>query len=513
MRLFTVLLLSTLPGCFGMHERAGDGSSPRSPLDSGPLAFVDGGSPPITMSCVDSGYTGNGGCNTLEQIDAGPQSPPPPDGVDVALVASPSWTLAPGETAFADFDGDGLDDIVLGSHDTPFGGSVASNASVIVVYGRRGGLRGTYSLDVPDAQLFGDTDEPGQRSERAMATGDFDGDGIDDIALATAGTVTEGTVIIAFGRRARVTGAGGIDGLGLRLRLFRTVREIALSRAGDLDGDGIDDLFVRVVEQDDTVHLFVLHGNADHGPDTDRAFAPDTTFRVTASTVTLGLGTAAGDLDGDGHDDALVVLTDDVRNEVRVLYGPFTGRDVSIEMAAARVPTAADFGGMLGGFDANGDGLSDFAVSTATADGDAVAVFFGSRRRLAGTVSLSDAAAILTAASADARLDTAIAAGDVDGDGRSDLLLGSPGFEGGAGRTDRVLGPPTTRSLGAADRSWIGGNPSDASGLHWGQALGAGVAQNGDFDGDGHADALFSAPTVFAPEPFDTVYLVYGSTR
>jgi len=152
--------------------------------------------------------------------------------------------------AVGDIDGDGHDDIALG------GGSVS------VVYGSRGGLTGVgserWNQDSPGVKdaielkpVYDQEGEP-EGFGNALAIGDFDDDGRGDLAVGVWDEVTPsgGAVNVLYGTRSGLTAVGdqfwhqdvpGIagvsaanDGFGYSLA------------AGDLDGDGADDLAISV---------------------------------------------------------------------------------------------------------------------------------------------------------------------------------------------------------------------------------------------------------------------------
>src|SRR5690606_26188089 len=157
--------------------------------------------------------------------------------------------------AAGDFDGDGYDDLAAG---VPFeDDGVAWDAGAVnVIYGSAAGLTATGSQlwtqesgDVPSAS------EETDRFGFAVAVGDFDGDGYDDLAVGVLGEDDNaGAAIVLFGAAAGLTaeesqfwmqGTGGLPGESELGDHFSS----ALA-AGDFDGDGRDDLTVGVPYED-----------------------------------------------------------------------------------------------------------------------------------------------------------------------------------------------------------------------------------------------------------------------
>jgi hypothetical protein len=157
--------------------------------------------------------------------------------------------------AAADFDADGHADLAIGA-DFDRTGDVYDAGAVVAVYGSASGfdparsdLWTQDSPGVPDAAEFGDW------FGCALATGDFDGDGSADLAIGVSGESatspsSAGAVNVLYGSPAGLTGAGaqlwhqdvpGIPGA------FEVDDHFGYAlAAGDLDGDGADDLAIGV---------------------------------------------------------------------------------------------------------------------------------------------------------------------------------------------------------------------------------------------------------------------------
>lgn len=293
------------------------------------------------------------------------------------------------------------------------------------------------SLADADYKLVGES-----RSDEVTyvtGVGDVDGDGLPDLAAAAAGS----------GAAYVVTSASlGPSPMSLSAAPFRfsgaastDVLTVSTGPLGDVDGDGLSDLLLVAPGND--------AGGDDHGavyllPASALAAGRQDVDTVAAATW---YGEASGDLDEVGH----------------------TGADV------------------------DGDGLADVVVTARqSATGGFAAgkvyLFFAGRGLTGG--SLSTAPYIFVGEEeVDQAGCSAASAGDVDGDGTDDLLIGALGAKTYKGATYLLLGSGLTGSgtvdLSAADYVFVGEAPGDVSGVQ--------VAGLPDVDGDGRSDVLIGA--------------------
>ena len=249
-----------------------------------------------------------------------------------------------------DFDGDGIDDLVVGVEfeDLP----TDSEGIVHVFYGDpagafpwSGATEESWSQDSADVD---DVAEAGERFGRSLASGDFDGDGEDDLAVGVLedidGEDNAGGVAVLYG------GSGGLSGVGDQL--WSQAGAIAdtpegfdqLSTAlaaGDFDGDGADDLAIGVAGEgpaggpESAGAVNVIYGLRFFGLDSPRnqIFDQETPGIAGTAEFADGFGDvlAVGDFNADGRDDlAIGVPREDVGSAseagiVQVLYGSSNG--------------------------------------------------------------------------------------------------------------------------------------------------------------------------------------------
>ena len=374
----------------------------------------------------------------------------------------------------------------------------------------------------------------------ALASGDFDGDGIEDFAIAAPRRLTDevaGRVYVIKGDPVMLYMT---DLTGLR-QFGRLITVIGPGRVSDtyfgesllfldFDNDGREDLVIGSPRAGEGGEVCVLYGReftsativADEVPTTDTLFA---VIEAQEPGDRLGAALAAGDLSGDGRGDLVVgaSLADSAGQDVGKLYA-FFGADrdttaglplpsrVALTTSAATLivvgPNANEaMGSAVAVGDFDGDGLDDVAVGAPFASSDSHAgvgktyLLYNDGKLTTGPeVIVPDSAtsgvAVFIGPTANARVGSSLAAGQFDGDGLDDLFVGVPTIEseGGpqvTGAVFAVLG----RDASERPHGEIllnGGPGSVAPDLtiwagDWGDRLGHDMAL-GQFDGSGGLD-------------------------
>jgi Ca2+-binding RTX toxin-like protein len=460
-----------------------------------------------------------------------------------------------------DVNGDGFDDLIVGAQ-----GANNSSGSSYVVFGKAGGFTSTIEL----SSLNGTTGfrlrgvaMDDQSGFSAASAGDVNGDGFDDLIVGAVsadpgGNTSAGSSYVVFGKAGGFASSLALSSLngttGFRLDgVAEYDQSGTVASAGDVNGDGFDDLIVGAGGagpggRAGAGSSYVVFGKAGGFASTLALSALNGTngFRldgVTAWDLSGYSVASAGDVNGDGFDDLIVGARqadpggNNAAGSSYVVFGKAGGFTSTIALSSLNGTTgfrldgaaANDSSGwsVASAGDVNGDGFDDLIVGAISADpgGRAGAgssyVVFGKAGGFASTLALSSLNGTTGfrldgVAGMDGSGYSVASAGDFNGDGFDDLIVGAagadPGGNASAGSSYVVFGKAGGFASTLALSSLNGTNGFRLDGVALGDQSGSSVASAGDVNGDGFDDLIVGANQA-DPDDNDAAgssYVVFG---
>ncbi|WP_181234340.1 FG-GAP repeat protein [Enhygromyxa salina] len=461
-------------------------------------------------------------------------------GVQPEGLVSPVGAGGSSAGARADFNGDGYDDLAIGTPGEALGSNLPWAGAVNVLYGSGTGLTvvGNQLWHQDSAGVDGAA-EPGDGFGATLAVGDFNADGFADLAI---GAPYESIGMLANGGAVNVLyGSGaGLTATGNQLWHQDSANILGAAEADDLFGwaltsadfnnDGYHDLAIGVPAEDigglaDAGAVNVIYGSA-----AGLSAAGNQIWHQDISGVgggaepgdSFGSALAAGDFNSDGHADLAIGVPEEdlamIANAgmVNVLYGTNMGLSAtgdqiwhqnSLGILGAGEP-GDEFGRALAVGDFDNDGYADLAVGVPnegvglTSQAGAVNTIYGSTAGLNEAddqIWHQNSGGILGVAEGIDHFGRSLAAGDFDDDGRDDLAIGVPGedlegatTEADAGAVNLLYGSDI--GLAAVDNQLWHQNSGGVLGVAESfDALGSALTV-GDFDADGSMDLAIGVP-------------------
>ena len=451
-----------------------------------------------------------------------------------------------------DVNGDGFDDVIIGAPLADPNGS-ESGASY-VVFGRASGfnpvldlssLNGNTGFRVDGATTY-------DRSGRSVSgAGDVNGDGFDDLIVGARLTDQNGysygysngagASYVVFGKASGFSAAlnlsdlDGSNGFRLDGKLAYSASGHSVSNAGDVNGDGFDDLIVgapdpiAMVPEDEYLRSgdsYVIFGKASgFSAALDLSSLDGSTgFHLDGvSGDHLGNSvSSAGDVNGDGFADVIVGAAGyaspngHYSGSSYVVFGQATGFAATLDLSSLDGTNGFRLDGAAGDHlgnsvssagDVNGDGFTDVIVGAPYADPNgefsgSSYVVFGQASGFSATLNLSS-----LDGSNGFRVDGAVAqdfsgislssAGDVNGDGFDDLIIGATGTTNpngnGSGSSYVVFGKAAGFSATLNLSSLNNSNGFRLDGEAVRDFSGSSVSSAGDVNGDGFDDLIVGA--------------------
>ena len=421
-----------------------------------------------------------------------------------------------------DVNGDGVNDILIGARYADSAGQ-GSRGAAYVVFGKPSGQ--SFGAEVDLSALNGTngfrldgSENYAQAGRSVSGAGDINGDGFDDLIVGAERGNETGSAFVVFG--GSVIGGGGsldltsLNGAnGFRAYDLDDNARIgnALSAGGDINGDVVADFLVGAYRADvnpnDVGKTFLVFGNTNVG-NNPLAILPlnqldgNIGFQLDGVTASDGSGTTVrllGDVNGDGFADALIgapgYSASDIGTANLVLGSAsgFVNGTLAGKVRFDGESSSDNVGenGTLGGAgDINGDGIADFIIGVPdhSSSTGAAYVVFGSTNFPSTTTLDSVGFELLGSGTGGFDAGQSVdAGGDVNGDGLADIIVGSP--DGGYATV--VFGATSfaqSTSLTALDDGTSGFRLSGS-----GDDAGHSVVIAGDINGDGFDDLIVGA--------------------
>lgn len=328
----------------------------------------DDGWPDVLVGAPGNGDRALGG--GAAYLFLGPQVSRLADEANAVVYGDPGATNTGVDLAGpADLDGDGLDDLVVGSIAGGWDGRTLARVSVIL-----SPVPHEAPISESEATLYG---EPGgDYAGQSIALGDFNDDGHQDLLVgayrATSASGQPGAAYVVYGpvsgerelasADARMEGELDLDYAGIRV-----------AATGDLDADGVQDLAVSANQNNETGlragRVYLLSGPVSGHIDlatVETTMSGETTFALLGTSIV-----GPGDLNGDGYDDLLIGASGDVYvgdafpGKLYELRGPLSGTLGPEHVSAVYVGAAPNDGAGYAAaalVDATGDGRTDIVV-------------------------------------------------------------------------------------------------------------------------------------------------------
>ncbi|SEF90131.1 integrin alpha [Nitrosomonas ureae] len=438
-----------------------------------------------------------------------------------------------------DINGDGFDDLIIGASGADSNG--LHSGSSYVVFGKATGFNAVMNLyDLDGSNGFRLDGEAAYdfSGRSASSAGDVNGDGFDDVIvgapIASPNGPFSGSSFVVFGKAAGfdatmdLSTLDGSNGFRLDGEAARDYSGGSVSSAGDVNGDGFDDVIVGAYRADSNGNWsgssYVVFGRASgfdavmdlSGLDGSNGFRLDGEAPYDYSGRSAS---SAGDVNGDGFGD-VIIGAGGVGNSVNssyVVFGQASGFDATMNLSGLDGSNgfrldgeaANDYSGcsVSSAGDVNGDGFGDVIIGARGAGSSAGSsyVVFGRASGFDAVMNLSgldgsNGFRLDGEAVRDSSGDSVSSAGDVNGDGFDDLIIGAHGTNHGADPNGDLFGSSYVvfgKASGfdaVVDLSGLdGSNGFHLDGEAANDRSGLPVSSAGDVNGDGFDDLIVGA--------------------
>jgi hypothetical protein len=446
-----------------------------------------------------------------------------------------------------DVNGDGIDDLIIGASSADPNG-ISDAGQSYVVFGSNSGFGASFNLSELNGSngfAINGIAAVDFSGESVSSAGDVNGDGIDDLIIGANfadpnGINYAGQSYVVFGSNSgfaadlNLSTLNGSNGFAINGIAANDQSGFSVSSAGDVNGDGIDDLIIGAKGADlnginYAGQSYVVFGsNSGFGAglnlstlDGSNGFAINGIAFFDQSGYSVS---SAGDVNGDGIDDLIIGAKGADPNGINyagqsyVVFGSNSGFAAGLNLSTLNGSNGFAINGIAAydssGFsvssagDVNGDGFDDLIIGAVFASPNGIFlagqsyVVFGSNSGFSASLNLStldgsNGFAINGIAANDFSSWSVSSAGDVNGDGIDDLIIGARGADpngiGSAGQSYVVFGSNSGFGAGLNLSTLDGSNGFAINGIAAFDYSGVSVSSAGDVNGDGFDDLIIGA--------------------